>query len=76
MMEFLHILPMVLTAIYFCCNSNAHKMVQSIYEDEGLFAAFIIVTLCIGCWQLFWIILFNPSIAKKLAIGKPIDRVE
>jgi hypothetical protein len=48
-------------------------MVQSIYEDEGLFATIIVVTLCIGCWQLFWIILFNPSIAKKLIIGRPID---
>jgi hypothetical protein len=48
-------------------------MVQSIYEDEGLFATIIVVTLCIVCWQLFWIILFNPSIAKKLIIGRPID---
>ncbi len=66
MFEILHILPVVLTSLYFCLSSNAHKMVQRIYEDEGPFAAIIVVLLCIGCWQLFWIIRFNPSIADKL----------
>ncbi len=69
MMEILHILPMVLTLLYFCYNSKAHKMTQRIYKDEGLFATIIIVSLCIGCWQLFWIIRFNPSIADKLKLN-------
>lgn len=67
MMEILHILPMVLTAMYFCCCSNVHKMVQKIHKDEGLIAVILTVMLCIGCWQLFWIIHFNPSISKKLS---------
>lgn len=76
MMELLHILLMVLTAIYFCCNSNAHKMVRKICEAEGLIITILVVILCIGCWQMFWVIRLNPSLAKKLTIGKPIDRVE
>jgi hypothetical protein len=67
MMEILHILPIVLTSLYFCLSSNAHKMMEKIYEDEGIFAVILIVILCIGCWQLFWIIRLNPSIAKKLS---------
>jgi hypothetical protein len=63
----LHILPVVLTILYFCCSSIAHEMVRRIYKDDGLFATVITVMLCIGCWQLFWIIHFNPSIAKKLS---------
>lgn len=66
MLEILHILPMVLTLLYFCYNPNAHKMMKRIHKDEGLFATIIIVTLFIGCWQLFWIIRLNPSIAKKI----------
>lgn len=64
--EILHILPMVLTALYFCWSSNAHKMMQRLRKAEGLFVTILVVLLCIGCWQLFWIIRFNPSIADKL----------
>lgn len=58
--------PMVLTALYFCLSSNAHRIMQRIRKDEGLVITILIVTLCIGCWQMFWIIRFNPSIADKL----------
>ena len=67
MLEIIHQIPIVLTAMYFCWSSNAHKMIRRIYKDEGLFAAIITVMLCIGCWQLFWILHFNPSIAMKIS---------
>lgn len=66
MFEILHFVPMVLTLLYFCYNSNAHKIMQRIRKDEGLVITILVVTLFIGCWQLFWIIRFNPSIADKL----------
>jgi phosphoglycerol transferase MdoB-like AlkP superfamily enzyme len=67
MFEILHFLPIVLTALYFCWSSNAHKMVRKIRNTEGLFLTILIVVLCIGCWQLFWVIRFNPSLAKELS---------
>jgi DMSO/TMAO reductase YedYZ heme-binding membrane subunit len=66
MMEILHFIPMVLTALYFCWSSNAHKIVRKIYKAEGLILTIIIVSLCIGCWQLFWIIRLDPPLAKEL----------
>jgi phosphoglycerol transferase MdoB-like AlkP superfamily enzyme len=67
MFEILHLLPIVLTALYFCWSSNAHKMVRKIYKAEGIFLTILIVLLCIGCWQLFWVIRVNPSLAKELS---------
>ena len=67
MIDILYFLPMVLTALYFCLSSNAHKMVRKIYKAEGIFSTILIVLLCIGCWQLFWIIRLNPSLAIKLS---------
>lgn len=67
MIEILHFVPMVLTALYFCWNSNAHKMVRRICKAEGLVITILIVLLCVGCWQMFWIIRLNPSLAKKLS---------
>lgn len=67
MFGILHFLPMVLTALYFCWSSNAHKMVRKIRKTEGLFLTILIVVLCIGCWQLFLVIRFNPSLAKELS---------
>ena len=72
MLEILHILPMVLTALWFCWSSNAHKMVRRIYKTERLMLTIIIVSLCIGCWQLFWIIRLDPSLAKDLTTKKKI----
>ena len=66
MFEILHILPMVITALWFCWSSNAHKVVRRIYKAEGLFITILIVLLCIGCWQMFWLIRLNPSLAKDL----------
>jgi hypothetical protein len=63
----LTVLGLVLTVIYFCCNSNAHKMVRRICEVEGLIITILIVILCIGCWQFFWLIRLNPSLAKELS---------
>ena len=71
MFEILHLLPMVVTALYFCWNSNAHEMVQRIHKAEGLIITFFVVLLCIGCWQLFWIIRLNPSLAKTLTYKNP-----
>jgi phosphoglycerol transferase MdoB-like AlkP superfamily enzyme len=71
MMEILNLIfyfiPMVLTALYFCLSSNAHKMVRKICKAEGIFITILIVLLCIGCFQLFWLIRLNPSLAKELS---------
>lgn len=66
MFDILHLLPIVVTALYFCWNSNAHKIVKGIHKAEGLIITILIILLCIGCWQLFWIIRLNPSLAKTL----------
>ena len=66
MFEILHILPMVLTALYFCWNTKAHKMVKRIHKAEGLIITILVVLLCVGCWQLFWVNRLNPSLAKIL----------
>lgn len=66
MFAIIHVLPMVLTALYFCCSSNAYKIMQGIRKDEGLIVTILVVLLFIGCWQLFWIIRLNPSIAKNI----------
>lgn len=63
MLEILHFIPIVFTALYFCYNSNAHKIMQRMYKAEGLIITILVVTLCIGCWQMFWIIRLNPSLA-------------
>ena len=73
MLEFIHIVPVILTALYFCLSSNAYKIVKRIYEDEGPFATIITVMLCVGCWQLFWILYFNPSIVEKLFSKKSVN---
>lgn len=65
--EIINVLAIVLTALYFCWSSNAHKMTQKIYKAEGLFATILVVILCIGCWQLFWVIRLNSAIAEKLS---------
>ena len=62
----LNILPMVLTALWVCWSSNAHKMMQRICKDEGLLITILVMLLCIGCWQLFWIIRLNSSIAENM----------
>jgi hypothetical protein len=65
--EILNVLALVLTALYFCWSSNAHKIVRRICEAEGLVITILIVLLCVGCWELFWVIRFSPSIAKELS---------
>ena len=66
MLEILDPLLIVLTALYFCWSSNAHKMMQRICKTEGLFITILVVLLFIGCWPLFWSIYLNPSIAEKM----------
>jgi hypothetical protein len=65
--EIINALAIVLTTLYFCLSSNAHKMVRRICEEEGLVITILIVLLCIGCWQMFWVIRLSPSLAKELS---------
>jgi hypothetical protein len=73
-MEILDVLLMVITALYFCWSSNAHKMMQRICKAEGLVITIMVVVLCIGCWQLFWVIQVNPSLADKLKLFDTMNR--